>query len=89
MEEKNGKRAPKDTPVLLTVRDVAGVLQVSIACVYGMVAEGKLAVHRVGTGRGSIRIEKADLEEYLAGCRKEPIEKKTRTPRARLKHLKL
>ena len=75
--------------VLLTVRDVARVLQVSIASVYAIVADGKIACHRVGTGRGSIRIEERDLEEYLSSCRSEKAEEPKRAPRPRLKHLRL
>lgn len=81
--EKCGER------IFLTVRDVARVLQVSIASVYAIVAEGKIACHRVGSGRGSIRFEERDLEEYLSSCRMEKAEEPKRTPRPRLKHLKL
>ena len=56
-------------PLLLSVRDVADALQVSIACVYAAVAEGKLACHRIGNGRGTIRIGREDLDAYLAACR--------------------
>ncbi|MHB8866459.1 MAG: helix-turn-helix domain-containing protein [Pirellulaceae bacterium] len=75
--------------VLLTVRDVARVLKISIASVYAIVAEGKIACHRVGTGRGSIRFEESDLADYLSSCRMEKAEETKRTPRPRLKHLKL
>ena len=89
MHEGNGHSENRNGPVFLTVREVAAVLQVSIACVYAMVAEGKFAVHRVGTGRGSIRVDRSDLEQYLASCREEPIEKSPRPPRTRLKHIRL
>lgn len=75
--------------VLLTVRDVARALQISIASVYAIVAEGKIACHRVGTGRGSIRIEERDLEEYLCSCRSEKAEETKRSPRPHLKHIRL
>lgn len=75
--------------MLLTVRDVSQVLQVSVASVYAMVAEGKIAFLRVGTGRGSIRIDQRDLDEYLSTCRSERAEETMRSPRPRLKHLTL
>lgn len=89
MQDEVSQSELQSERVLLTVRDVARVLQVSIACVYAIVAEGKIACHRVGTGRGSIRFEENDLEEYLSSCRMEKAEEPKRTPRPRLKHLKL
>ena len=76
-------------PMLLTVREVADLLRVSANCVYDLVGKGKLACHRVGTGRGAIRVRRNDVEAYLAACRREKGEEAPRLPRPRLKHLSL
>lgn len=89
MQDDTGNQTTRSKAALLTVRDVAELLQVSIACVYAMVAEGKLVVHRVGTGRGSIRVDRRDFEDYLTSCRQEPIKKSPRPTRPRLKHIRL
>lgn len=75
--------------VLLTVREVAGLLRVSANCVYDLVSKGKLGCYRVGTGRGAIRVERNDVDAYLAACRTEKGEEAPRLPRPRLKHLTL
>jgi len=89
MHQPSQAQATDQQPRLLTVRDVAEVLQLSPACVYAMVAEGKLVVHRVGTGRGSIRVNRRDLDDYLDSCREQSQRSRPRPPRPRLKHLKL
>lgn len=71
---------------LLTVKEVAGRLKVSQACVYQLVAEQKLAHVRIGCGRGAIRIAERDLESFLESCRVEPSG--TSIPHS-LKHIKL
>lgn len=57
---------------LLTVNDVAQTLSVSNSLVYQLVATGKLPCHRIGTGRGAIRVRRDDLEAFLAECRTQP-----------------
>ena len=52
---------------LLTVRDTARKLGVSLGCVYGLVAKGELAHLRIGTGRGTIRIDENDLGDFIDG----------------------
>jgi len=74
---------------LLTVQDVAVILKVSNSLVYGLVASGKIVCHRIGQGRGAIRIRREDIEEFLAGCRSEQKPTMPRVPRPRLKHIKL
>ncbi len=74
---------------LLTVKDVAERLNVSPSLIYQLVESGKLSVHRIGTGRGTIRVSQSDLESYLAACHTE-----TRSPspvlrKTRLKHIHL
>ena len=54
---------------MLTVREVAELLNVSVGCVYGLVSKGRLRCHRIGLGRGTIRVNGDDLDEYLAECR--------------------
>jgi excisionase family DNA binding protein len=56
---------------VLTVADVADRLQVSRSTIYFLVERGKLAHHRVGRGRGTIRFSEADVEDYLQSCRRE------------------
>ena len=75
--------------MLLTVRDTAERLNVSRNCVYQLVDAGKLACHRIGIGRGAIRITEEDIETYLASCRVEKLEPPRRVTRLKLKHLKL
>ncbi|MCR9200204.1 MAG: helix-turn-helix domain-containing protein [Planctomycetaceae bacterium] len=74
----------------LTVSAVAERLSVSASLVYQMIESGKLAHHRIGTGRGTIRISETDLESYLAESHHElqpPATKRAR--KARLKHIRL
>jgi excisionase family DNA binding protein len=74
---------------MLTVGEVAQVLRVSSACVYALVAQGKIACHRIGHRGRSIRIQREDLEAYLSTCRSEEAEEAPLPPRRKLKHLKL
>ena len=57
---------------LMTVKEVARRLRVSASLVYQLVDSGKLGCHRIGNGRGAIRIRPDDLANYLQVCRKEP-----------------
>jgi len=77
--------------MFLTVPETAERLKVSKSCVYQLVETGKIPCHRIGTGRGAIRISETDLEEYLTECRSEmqTSEKPQRVSRPKLKHLKL
>jgi len=56
---------------MLTIREVADLLNVSRGCVYTLVASGQLPCHRIGTGRGTIRVHRNDLASYLSGCKDE------------------
>lgn len=76
--------------MLLTVRETAERLKVSPATVYALVSSGQLACHRIGTGRGTIRISEGNIEAYLQECQFEAAGKPTPpTPRPRLKHIRL
>jgi excisionase family DNA binding protein len=59
------------TMALLTVKAAAARLGCSPALVYLLCAERKLAHVRLGTARGTIRVEEADLEAFLVGCKVE------------------
>jgi excisionase family DNA binding protein len=50
---------------LLTVSDVAEVLNVSESLLYQMLDAGKLPHLRIGNGRGVIRFDPADIVAYL------------------------
>ena len=52
---------------MLTVADVAKRLRCSPSLVYGLCASGKLPHHRLGLGRGTIRVTEAQLEAFLQG----------------------
>lgn len=55
---------------MYTVKNVAHHLGVSETCVYQLVARGKLACHRIGVGRGAIRIAAEDLTAFMEACRR-------------------
>ena len=57
---------------LLTVKEVARRLRVSASLVYQLVDSGKLGCHRIGNGRGAIRIRPDDVDTYLRTCRSSP-----------------
>ena len=52
-----------------TVREFAGMYQISDRAVYDLIRVGKLAVHRFGTRRGSIRISDEDRLDWERRCR--------------------
>ena len=54
---------------MYTVNQIADMLQISRQCVYALIDSGKLICHRFGNGRGTLRISKDDLEDYLSRCR--------------------
>lgn len=78
---------------MLTVKEVAELLGVSPTCVYQLVSQKRLSCHRVGVGRGTIRITNSDLAAFLENCRREhssapePVRHR-RTLRERLCHLR-
>jgi excisionase family DNA binding protein len=55
----------------MTATEAAKLLEVSVATVYELCAAGRLAHHRIGLGRGVIRIDRPDLDAYLASSRVE------------------
>ncbi len=77
---------------MLRPRDVARALNVSRSLVYELVEKGRLPHHRVGVGRGAIRISENDVAEFLRSCRSDTREVNgksvKRSPRRKLRHLK-
>lgn len=75
---------------MLNVREVAERLRVSATCVYQLIERGKLACHRIGVGRGAIRVCERDLLVYIDSCRKPGNEtaKTVTRSRGKLRHLK-
>ena len=51
--------------MLLTVPQVAERLNISPSAVYQLIEAGKLGHHRIGIGRGTIRVSEADLGAFL------------------------
>ena len=56
---------------MLTVRQAAEQLAVSPASVYRLVETGKLLAHRIGIGRGTIRISEEQLDAFLSSTETE------------------
>lgn len=50
----------------MTVKQAAVRLEVSAATVYALIAAGRLRCHRIGLGRGCIRLSEEQVAEYLA-----------------------
>jgi excisionase family DNA binding protein len=55
----------------LTVKEAAERLGVSRGLVYVLCRAGRIRHERHGTGRGTLRIEPAALDEYRAVCRQD------------------
>ncbi len=70
-DEEAAKMA--DPNRLLTVSEVAGLLRFSEAQVYDMLNKKLLLGFRIGAGAGSWRVQKSDLEEYVASQRAQSI----------------
>ncbi len=51
---------------MLTVKQVAARLQISLSSVYELIARGQLPAFRLGPRRGAIRVRPEDLASYLA-----------------------
>ena len=57
---------------LMTAQEAAARLKCSRALIYALCEKGKLSHHRLGLGRGTIRISTADLAAFLNESRVEP-----------------
>ena len=84
-------RPSSEASPLLTVRDVAARLQLSIASVYVMIRKGTLIAHRLGGRNGAIRIRPEDLDACLVSAEHMPASPmpKPAPPRVKLKHIRL
>lgn len=71
---------------LLTVAETAERLRCSRALVYQLCERGRLPHHRLGVGRGTIRVSEGDLEMFLEQNR---VEAPSPEPRMPLKHIRL
>ena len=67
---------------MLTIEDVRKRLKVAASTVYQLCKEGRMPHHRIGSGRGTIRISEPDLHQFMEDCRSTP-----RLPTG-LKHLR-
>jgi excisionase family DNA binding protein len=65
-------------PLLLTVEQAADALNVSVRFVRRLIAERRIAVHRIGR---HVRLARADLEVFAAQGRSEPT-----APRGSTRH---
>ena len=74
---------------MLSVKQVAQRLSVSEASVYRLVETGRLHAHRIGVGRGTIRVSEEQLEQYLTEAQTEVIEPRPRRRKPRLNHIQL
>ncbi|MHC4402137.1 MAG: helix-turn-helix domain-containing protein [Planctomycetota bacterium] len=76
--------------MLLTVGEVAKRLNVSVGCVYALVAKNEISHVRIGVGRGTIRLRQEDLDDYLEARQIDKRERAAQVPpHPTLRHLKL
>ena len=68
--------------LLLTVKQAAERLNVRPSTVYALCAGRKLRHARLGVGRGAIRIDEADLQDYLRSATVRPDEQAAPEPAA-------
>jgi len=73
---------------MLTVREMAARLSLSVTKTYELLRSGSLPHYRIG---GAIRITEADFAAFLTSCRQDRNEADLhpRQPRLKLKHIKL
>jgi excisionase family DNA binding protein len=68
----------------MTVAEAARILEVTTGVVYDLCAKRLIGHHRVGAGRGQIRLTQADIDEYIARRRVEPVDATPREKAASL-----
>ena len=56
---------------MFTVDEIAAQLKVSRSTVYNAIDRGELPHHRIGRGRGCIRISTEQLQRFLEGTKVE------------------
>ena len=74
--------------IMLSVKDTAARLNVSTSTVYSLIKCGQLKSHRIGIGRGVIRVSEADISDFLHGS-VVAVQQPRRPSRVRLEHIKL
>lgn len=79
------KNDSTQTSSLLTVQEAADRLRCSRGLVYALCLQGKLEHHRLGLGRGTIRIQEAAIASFLSATIVEPLKSTSHYP---LKHFK-
>lgn len=77
---------------MLKVADIAKRLNCAVSTVYALVESGRLPCHRIGCGRGAVRVSDEDLSAYLDQSRSlstvaAPATEPNR--RVKLKHLRI
>lgn len=65
--------AAADNPKLLTPKQVAARLSLSVTAVYALCDSGELPCHKVGVSRSRRRIAENDLADYLQRTRAMPM----------------
>jgi len=65
--------------MLLSIKEVAKRLKISVSKTYALVARGELPSYQIGTCR---RVSEEDLKKFLEQCRHEPV----RRPEHRTRH---
>lgn len=68
---------------ILTVKQAAAYLGLPASTIYTLVAGRKIAHHRHGVGRGTIRFKRSDLKRYQLSCEvpvAEPVEPSPSVP---------
>jgi excisionase family DNA binding protein len=81
MEQRGTHR--KETMQLLTVEQVAEILQLSRSKVYDL--KDKIGHYKVG---GSVRFAEGDVLQFIDGCKVNGKGARRPVPRPRLKHIK-
>ena len=74
---------------MLRANEVAERLNISVQLVYQLIEAGKLAAHRFGVGRGTLRVSECDLDTYIESCRQTKVDEPKPVNPPRLKHIKL
>ena len=74
---------------MMKVHEAARILSVSESTIYTLVRQGLLRAHRIGAGRGVIRISDSAISEYLDSSTEPARSTRRRRPGSRLKHIKL
>lgn len=69
-----------------TVKQIAEYLAVSETVIYRLIDSGTLKAHRIGVGRGTIRVSDDQLQEYLSSVETKAASDPT-LPKLRFRHL--